>query len=81
MVHSHRDDQREDLITLLGLLTDPRVAAEDLTSRERTWLRKADPLLDLGNGDLDAVFDPVRLRVARAAWQRLLTDKNTVTQG
>jgi hypothetical protein len=72
-VHSRPEDQRQDLITLLGLMTDPRASADALKASERRWLRNADAALNLGDRDLDAMIDPVRLRIARAAWRRLVT--------
>lgn len=67
-VHSRPEDQRQDLITLLGLMTDPRAAAATLTPAERRWLRAIEAQLDLGDRDLDASVDSARLRVARAAY-------------
>lgn len=67
-VHSRPEDQRQDLITLLGLVTDPRSVAATLTPAERRWLRAIETQLDLGDRDLDAAVDPVRLRVARASY-------------
>jgi len=67
-VHSRPEDQRQDLITLLGLMTDPRSTAARLTSAERRWLRAIDANLNLDDRDLDATIDARRLRVARAAY-------------
>jgi hypothetical protein len=72
LVHSRPEDQRQDLITLLGLMTDPRAATETLTPAERRWLRTAHTALNLGDRKLDATVDPARLRIARAAWRRLI---------
>jgi uncharacterized protein YjiS (DUF1127 family) len=71
-VHSRPDDQREDLITLLGLMSDPRSALAELAASERRWLRDAQTRLDLQDRDLDATIDPTRLRIARAAYARLI---------
>ncbi len=70
-VHSRPEDQRQDLILLLGLMTDPRSAAETLQSSERRWLRDIGPALNLDDRDLDATIDPARLRIARAAYRLL----------
>ena len=71
-VHSRPEDQRADLITLLALLTDPRAAVKELTNRERAWLQAIEDKLDLADRDLDAEFDATRLRIARAAYARLV---------
>lgn len=71
-VHSRPEDQRQDLITLLGLLTDPRAAQDDLTTTERKWLRAIEAELRLDDRDLDATVDPDRLRIARASYLRLI---------
>ncbi len=70
-VHSRPEDQRQDLILLLGLMTDPRSAAETLQDSERRWLRDVRPALNLEDRDLDATIDPTRLRIARAAYRLL----------
>lgn len=70
-VHSRPEDQRQDLILLLGLMADPRSAAATLHSSERRWLRDVEPALNLDDRDLDATIDPGRLRVARAAYRLL----------
>lgn len=67
-VHSRPEDQRQDLVTLLGLMTDPRQATTTLTPAERRWLRAIESQLNLGDRDLDATVDPMRIRVARAAY-------------
>lgn len=71
-VHSRPEDQRQDLVTLLGLMTDPRAAAETMKASESQWLRNAQAALNIEDLDLDAVVDPMRLRIARAAWRRLI---------
>lgn len=71
-VHSRPEDQRQDLISLLGLLTDPRAALDDLTTTERKWLRTIEAKLRLNDRDLDATVDPDQLRIARASYRRLI---------
>lgn len=70
-VHSKPEDQREDLITLLGLLTDPRDAAATLIASERKWLAAIEDRLNLGDPALEARFGLERLRVANAAYTLL----------
>jgi hypothetical protein len=72
-VHDRPEDQREDLITLLGLLDDPRSAAATLRKSEVAWLREIEPRLGLDDPELDARLDPTRLQIARAAYRRLTT--------
>lgn len=71
-VHSRPDDQRQDLVTLLGLMADPRLEAQDMKPSERKWLRTIEAALDLGGSDLDATIDPAHLQVARAVYRRLI---------
>jgi hypothetical protein len=71
-VHSRPQDQREDLVTLLSLLTDPRTARESMKTSERRWLRSIEATLDIEDRRLEALFDEARLRTARAAFQRLI---------
>jgi hypothetical protein len=71
-VHSRPEDQRQDLITLLGLMTDPRSVVSTLTKAERKWLRDIEPRLDLADRDLEATVEPTLLRVARAAYRQLI---------
>ncbi len=71
-VHDRPADQRQDLVTLLGLMTDPRAEAETLKPSERQWLRNVEAALDLDDRTLDATVDPERLRIARATWRRLI---------
>lgn len=55
MVHSDPDAQREDLLTLLAIIADPREMAKELRRSERGWLRNAESRLDLlGSSSLDA---------------------------
>ena len=70
-VHDRPEDQRQDLLMLLGLITDPRAEVDTLKPSERKWLRNADAALDLDDRALDATVDPLRLRIARATWRRL----------
>ena len=70
-VHSKPEDQREDLITLLGLLTDPRAAAATLKKGERKWLDAIEERLNLGDPALEARFGVAQLRVANAAYTLL----------
>ena len=70
-VHSRPEDQRQDVIQLLGLMTDPRSVIDSLTKAERKWLRIIDDKLALDDRQLDATVDAVRLRIARAAYRRL----------
>jgi hypothetical protein len=70
-VHDRPEDQRQDLITLLGLVTDPRPVAATLTRAEAKWLQAIESRLDLEDADLDATVDPAHLQIARAAYRRL----------
>jgi len=70
-VHSRPEDQRQDVIQLLGLMTDPRSAIGSLTKAERRWLRAINDNLALDDQQLDATVDAVTLRIARAAYRRL----------
>jgi hypothetical protein len=70
-VHARTQDQREDLVTLLSLMTDPRTATESMKKTERRWLRSIESALDIEDRRLEALFDPARLRVARASYRRL----------
>jgi hypothetical protein len=71
-VHSRPDDQRHDLVTLLGLLDDPRTARDRLSKSEIGWLRNIETLLHLDDPQLADTFDPPRLQAARAAYQLLV---------
>ena len=70
-VHTRTQDQREDLITLLSLLTDPRTATESMKPTERRWLRSVESALDIEDRQLESRFDPAQLRIARAAYRVL----------
>lgn len=67
--HADPDTQREDLIRLLSLVDDPRLAARELKKSERRWLRDVEARLDL---DGFTRLDPAVVRRARLAY-RLLT--------
>ncbi len=67
-VHERPEDQREDLITLLGLMRDPRAAAAALHRNERSWLRNTASQLDLADETLKSKFQDTHLRAARAAF-------------
>lgn len=53
-------------------MTDPRTVVETLTKNERGWLRSIETALDIEELRLESLFDPARLRVARAAYRRLV---------
>lgn len=67
MVHPETEAQREDLIALLALMSDPRAAATDLKASERKWLRDAAAKLALDDVGLADRFTDETLRAARAA--------------
>jgi hypothetical protein len=71
-VHDRTQDQREDLVTLLGLMTDPRTASESMKASERRWLRSIESALDIEDRRLEAIFDPAQLRIARASYRLLM---------
>jgi hypothetical protein len=71
-VHSRPEDQRHDLVTLLSLLGDPRVARADITVREIGWLRSVSDRLSIDDPALRENFDATRLRVAHAAYRILV---------
>lgn len=70
-VHDRTQDQREDLVTLLSLMTDPRTATESMKKTERRWLQSIESALDIEDRRLEARFDPAHLRIARASYRRL----------
>jgi hypothetical protein len=70
-IHARTQDQREDLVTLLSLMTDPRTATESMKKTERRWLQSIESRLDIEDRRLEANFDPARLRIARASYRRL----------
>lgn len=69
MVHDDPASQREDLLRLLGLMEDPRTAAESLLPTERRWLLAAEARLDL---DGPSSLSAAEMTNARLAF-RLLT--------
>jgi hypothetical protein len=71
LVHHDRDAQREDLLTLLSLIEDPRAMAADLTHAERRWLRRAETQLRL---DEPANLAAVDGRRARQAFRLLIRE-------
>jgi hypothetical protein len=70
-VHDKPEDQRADLITLLGLMTDPRAAAAGIKKSEVKWLRLIESQLNLDDPDLEATVDAAELQIARASYRRL----------
>lgn len=71
MVHNDRDTQREDLLTLLALIEDPRQMAEQMRGSERGWLRDAEARLKLPeSSSLDARL----MRRAQLAFRLLIRD-------
>lgn len=70
-VHERPEDQRQDLITLLALMVDPRSAASTMKKSEAKWLREIEGSLHLNDPDLEGIFDPDQLQIARAAYRRL----------
>jgi hypothetical protein len=71
-VHSRPEDQREDVITLLGLVEDPAAMLPILRQAERRWLRSIESTLALDDPALPARFSLARLRAARAVYQILV---------
>ena len=69
-VHRDPESQREDLLRLLSLVSDPRAIAPDLRRTERKWLRAAETRLAFAE---PAGLDPATVRRARQAY-RLLVD-------
>ncbi len=70
-VHSRPQDQRQDLVTLLSLLEDPRAARGELTKKEIGWMRSISDRLSIDDPALQESFEVARLRVARAAYRVL----------
>jgi hypothetical protein len=48
MSHANPEAQREDLLSLLALVRDPRATSAPLKTSERKWLREAEDRLDFG---------------------------------
>ena len=71
-VHSRPEDQRHDLVTLLGLLDDPRTARAEITTREIGSLRSISDRLAIDDPALGESFEANRLRAARAAYRLLV---------
>jgi len=69
--HARPQDQRYDLITLLGLLDDPRAARTEITSKEIGWMRSISGQLSIDDPALRESFEATRLRAARAAYRVL----------
>ncbi len=70
-VHSRPDDQRHDLVTLLGLLDDPRAARAEITTKEIGWVRSISDRLAIDDPAFQESFEASRLRAARAAYRVL----------
>ena len=73
LVHRDPDAQREDLLTLLSLIEDPRFAAAELKRTERGWVRNAEARLRL---EEPSNRSAVEMRRARQAF-RFLTREPT----
>jgi hypothetical protein len=71
MRHADPESQRDDLLRLLALVDDPRVAAGDLKKSERTWLRRAEERLDFAGV---TVLDDATVRNARLAYRILIRE-------
>jgi hypothetical protein len=69
-VHRDSESQREDLLRLLSLISDPRAIAPDLRPTERKWLRGAETRLAFSE---PTGLTPATVRLARQAY-RLLVD-------
>jgi hypothetical protein len=70
-VHQRPEDQREDVILLLGLFTDPRAARQQLTGNQQSWLSDIEQDLDLDDPALRERFDAAHLELAQAAFHIL----------
>ena len=70
-VHARPQDQRYDLVTLLGLLDDPRTACSEITNKEIGWMRSISSQLSIDDPALQESFETTRLRAARAAYHVL----------
>jgi hypothetical protein len=71
-VHSRPEDQRHDLVTLLGLLEDPRSARVDMSAKEIGWVRSISDRLTVDDPAFAGSFEADRLRAARAAYRILV---------
>jgi hypothetical protein len=70
--HHRPDDQREDLVLLLSLVTDARELKADMSTAERRWLRKIKALLNLDDPSLAPRFSGETLTRARQAYELLI---------
>jgi hypothetical protein len=68
-VHRDPDSQREDLLTLLALVEDPRAMAGELTVAERRWLRAIETQV---TDDTSRALDDALVRRAELALGLLL---------
>jgi hypothetical protein len=60
--HSDPDAQRADLALLLSLVEDPRALGAEMSTKEKRWLREAEPLLRFDEPGLgDVVASEARL--------------------
>lgn len=69
-VHRDPESQREDLLRLMSLVSDPRAIAPDLRPTERKWLRSAEPRLAFAE---PTSLAPATVQLARQTY-RLLVD-------
>lgn len=69
----HREKDRQDLVVLLSCVEEPLEMKEEMTSKERGWLRKAAKRLRIEDDDLLDVVTADQLARARATYE-LLTD-------
>lgn len=73
MVHRRPEDQRQDLILLLGFVENPRSMAAKLRGSENKWLRDARAELHLDDPRLQDRFSEDHLRRARLALELLIS--------
>jgi hypothetical protein len=71
-LHSRPEDQRHDLMTLLGLLDDPRAARREISAKEIGWMRSISDRLSIDDPGFQESFEVNRLRAARAAYRVLV---------
>lgn len=72
-VHSRPDDQRQDLVTLLALVDDPRTLRGEASAAELGWLKAIGKALALDDPAWERRFDAEHMRAARAAYRLLTT--------
>jgi hypothetical protein len=72
-VHENPEDQRRDVITLLSLVEDARAMREEMSAKERGWLRKIEARLNLDDPLLANLFADDALENARAALRLLVS--------